>query len=136
MLWDSLLYIPTVIALFSIGLKLWFSPNQSWAYVLFFMASFFFLIGANRILSSRLMMLPSSPISLEAGKQQITLTLRSGNSVNLMKEVRFFPDYAGKSFGLSGIDVSGKRQQFVFHRGQFAHESEYTALCATLNVYK
>lgn len=57
LLWDALLYIPTVIALFSIGMKLWFSPNQTWAYVLFFMATFFFLIGANRMLSSRMILI-------------------------------------------------------------------------------
>ncbi len=136
MLWDALLYIPTVIALFSIGLKLWFSPNQTWAYVLFFMASFFFLIGANRILSSRLMLLPSAPVALDVSQQQVSIELHSGERITLVKDVRYYPDYAGKSFGLSGMDVSGKRRQFVFHRGQFAAPSQFEDLRSLLSVYK
>ncbi len=136
MMWDALLYIPTVIALFSIGMKLWFSPNQTWAYILFFMATFFLLIGANRILSSRLMLLPSSPVGLEVTRQQVTVVLRNGERVALVKDVRYYPDYAGKSFGLSGMDVSGKKRQFVFHRGQFADPAQFEDLRSLLSVYK
>lgn len=136
MLWDLALYVPTVAVLFLIGARLWFGPNQTWSYLLFFMACFFLFAGANRILSSRLMVLPSAPQALEVGKDRISLELKSGERVELVKEVRFFPDYAGKSFGLSGMDLSGKRRQFVFHRGQFHDDSAYQGLRSALNVYK
>ncbi len=136
MVWDLLLYVPTVIALFSIGMKLWFSPNQTWAYVLLFMATFFFLVGANRILGSRLLLLSSSPVSLEASRQQVVVELKNGERVALVKDVRYYPDYAGKSFGLSGMDPSGKRRQFVFHRGQFSDPKQFEDLRSMLSVYK
>lgn len=136
MVWDLLLYVPTVGVLFMIGLRLWFGPEQNWAYLLFFMACFFLFAGANRILSSRMMLLPTSPRVLEVGKDSISLELKGGERVELVKEVRFFPDYAGKSFGLSGMDLSGKRRQFVFHRGQFPDDAAYRELRSALNVYK
>ena len=136
MIWDLLLYVPTVIALSSIAFKLWYDGNRAFAYVLSFMASFFFIVGMNRILTTRLMLLPSSPIALATAKQQLTVMLRNGGRVDLAKEVRFYPDFAGKSFGLSGMDISGKRHQYVFHRGQFADESVFKELCSELNIYK
>lgn len=136
MVWDLLLYVPTVLALFAIGLKLWFSPNQTWAYVLFFMSCFFLFAGANRILSGRLMLLPSSPCALSFSREQLTLELKSGERVDLVKNVRFFPDYAGKSFGLSGMDLAGKQRQFVLHRGQFGDQAAYQRLRAALDVFK
>lgn len=136
MFWDLALYIPTVVALALIALKLWYGPNQVWAYLLFFLASFFFIAGANRVLASRLMILPSSPMALNVGKQRIGLALRNGERVDLVKEVRFFSDYAGKSFGLTGMDLSGKRRQFVFHRGQFPDEAAFKDAMALLRVYK
>lgn len=42
MVWDLLLYVPTVAALLLIGGKLWFGPNQNWAYLLIFLGTFFF----------------------------------------------------------------------------------------------
>lgn len=136
MVWDCLLYVPTVIALFSIGLNLWFSPNQSWAYILFFMASFFLFIGGNRILSGRLMLLPAAPVSLEISKQQLGLELRNGERIDLVKNVRYYPDYAGKSFGISGMDGGGKKRQFVFYRGQFPGDGEYQELQSRLGIYR
>ena len=136
MIWDLLLYVPTVIALASITFKLWYDGNKVFAYVLSFMASFFFIVGANRILTTRLMLLPSSPVALETTKQQLTVLLRDGGRVDLTKDVRFYPDFAGKSFGLSGMDTSGKRRQYVFHRGQFADEAIFKELCSKLNIYK
>lgn len=136
MVWDLLLYVPTVFALSAIGLKLWFSPNQTWAYVLFFMACFFFLVGVNRILSGRLMLLAASPCALSFGRDRLALELKSGERVDLVKNVRFYPDYAGKSFGLSGMDLSGKQRQFVLHRGQFADPAEYQQLRDALLIYK
>jgi len=136
MLWDMALYVPTVIALLSIGVKLWFGPNQSWAYVLVFMASFFFITGANRILGGRLMLLPNAPTAIEMGRQQVSLYLKSGQRIDLVKNVRYFADYAGKSFGLAGMDVDGRKRQFVLHRGQFTSAGEYNDLRALLGVYK
>jgi len=136
MTWDLLLYVPTVVALFSIGVKLWFGPNQTWAYMLFFMASFFFITGANRVLGGRLMLLPGAPTAIEMGRQQVALILKSGQRVDLVKNVRYFSDYAGKSFGLSGMDVSGKKRQFVLHRGQFVSDSVFNDLRGLLAVYK
>ncbi|MBI5451068.1 MAG: hypothetical protein HY940_06890 [Gammaproteobacteria bacterium] len=133
--WDALLYIPTVIALLSIGAKIWFSADQTWAYVLFFMASFFALVGANRILGGRLMLLPSSPRALQLDRQQMTLELNRGKVV-LVKDLRYYPDYAGKSFGLAGLDGEGKRHQFVLYRGQFADLAEYRDLNARLAAFK
>lgn len=136
MIWDLLLYVPTVLALFGIGLKLWYGPNQTWAYVLFFMASFFLFVGANRVLSGRLMLLSSAPCALQFSRQQVTLELKGGERVDLVKNVRYFPDYAGKSFGLSGMDVTGKQRQFVLHRGQFADPAAYRRLCEGLSAFK
>jgi len=56
--------------------------------------------------------------------------------VSLAKEVRFFSDYAGKSFGLTGVDMSGKKRQYVFHRGQFESQAIYDDALASLRVYK
>jgi len=134
-MWDALLYVPTVIALSSIGLKLWFGPNQSWAYVLLFMACFFLFTGANRI-ASRLIMLPRSPTTLAVSTDQVSLQLHGGRRVDLVKNLRYFADYAGKSFALVGMDLSGKRHQFIFHRGQFADPARFQDLSGRLAVYK
>ncbi|MCC6207081.1 MAG: hypothetical protein IT488_02860 [Gammaproteobacteria bacterium] len=136
MMWDLMLYVPTVLALFAIGFKLWYGPNQSWAYVLFFMSSFFLFAGANRILSGRLMLLPGSPCALNFSREQLTLELKNGERVDLVKNLRFFPDYAGKSFGLSGMDLAGKQRQFVMHRGQFADPAAYLRLRDALSIFK
>lgn len=136
MMWDLLLYVPTVLALFAIGLKLWFGPTQTWAYVLFFMACFFLFAGANRVLSGRLMLLPSAPCAIRFSRDQVRLELKSGEQVDLVKNVRFFPDYAGKSFGLSGMDLAGKQRQFVLHRGQFADPAAYQQLRDALSIFK
>jgi hypothetical protein len=42
-----------------------------------------------------------------------------------VKNLRYYADYAGKSFGISGLDGAGKQMQFVFHRGQFASADQY-----------
>lgn len=136
LVWDLLLYVPTVLFLFGIGLKLWYSSSQPWAYLLFFLAFFFVFAGSNRILSTRLMVLGSSPVSIECDRDQIVLQLRNGTRVDLVKDVRFFPDYAGKSFGLSGMDLSGQRRQYVLHRGQFADQDAYRRLLDQLTPFK
>ena len=134
--WDTLLYVPVVILLGSYSAKSWYGGDQSIAYILVFLASFIFLIGANRILGTRLMMLPASPRTLELAKKSVAITVKGGERIELVKDLRYFPDYAGKSFGLVGVDLSGKKRQFVFHRGQFEKESDFKDLRSHLSVYK
>lgn len=134
--WDALLYVPVVLLLGGYAAKTWYSGDQTMAYVLVFLATFIFLIGANRILGTRLMLLPSSPTGLELAKKSVAVLVKGGDRVELVKELRYFPDYAGKSFGLVGMDLSGKKRQFVFHRGQFAQESDFKDLRSHLSVYK
>ena len=68
-MWDALLYIPVVLLLSSYSAKSWYGGDQTFAYVLLFLVTFIFLIGANRILGTRLMLLPNSPRGLELGKK-------------------------------------------------------------------
>ncbi|MCL4315960.1 MAG: hypothetical protein M1527_03720 [Gammaproteobacteria bacterium] len=136
MVWDLLLYVPTVGVLGLLALKLWYGANQGVAYVLFFMASFFFIAGANRILKTRLMLLSSAPVALEVSPEQIRLELRGGGRVTLVKDVRFYADSQGKSFGLSGKDGLEQPLQFVFHRGQFADQTAYREVTEALAPYK
>lgn len=133
--WDALLYIPTVAALALIALKLWYGPNQNWTYILLFLASFFFIVGMNRILN-RLALLPSSPTAIEIDKQGVYLDLRGGQRISLLKNVRYYPDFAGKSFGLAGMDLSGKQYKFVFHKGQWPTPAIFEEIRSYLNVYR
>ena len=134
-IWDALLYIPTVGALILIALKLWYGPNHIWSYLLVFLGSFFFIVGMNRVLS-RMMLLPSSPTAIEIDKQGVYLKLRNDERITLIKDVRFFPDFSGKSFGLSGLDLAGKRHQYVFHKGQYPSSAEFDEIKSHLNVYR
>lgn len=136
MAWDLLLYVPTVTALFSIAAKLWFGPSQSWSYLLVFLGSFFLLAGANRILKTRLLMLSSAPVALEVAKEHVNIRLRGGKAVDLVKDVRFFAEIGGKTFALTGMDLSGQKQQFVFHMGQFQDDAAYKSAKAYLEVYR
>ncbi len=133
--WDLLLYVPTVVALGSIGLHFWYGGQRGLAYLLYFLACFFTLVGANRVLA-RLLVLPGAPVALELDKREVRLRLKSGQEVRLVAEVRYFPDYAGKSFGLTGIDQEGRKRQFVLHRGQFADPSAFEDLRSRLEVYR
>ncbi len=133
MLWDLLLYIPTVTALLAFAANAWYADNSNLTYLLVFLASFFLIAGANRVLKTRLMLLPSSPVGIEATRQQATLLLRNGQRITLMKNIKLYRDFSGRSFGLTGLDSTGRRLQFVFHKGQFALEQEYQAL---QNLYK
>lgn len=125
--WDLLLYIPTVAALFSMAAKFWYGEQHELAYLLVFLGSFFTIAGINRIFKTRLMLLPNAPVLIEIGKS-VNLTMKNGGTVELIKDVRFFSDYAGKSFGLAGMDGKGARLQFVFHKGQFSSSDEYKAI--------
>jgi len=135
-MWDALLYLPVVLLLASYAAKTWFSGDQTLAYILVFLASFMFLIGANRILGTRLMLLPASPRALELAKKSVAVIIKGGERVELVKDLRYYPDYAGKSFGLVGMDLAGKKRQFVFHRGQFEQENDFKDLRSHLAVYK
>jgi hypothetical protein len=128
MMWDLLLYVPTVIALLSMVIKFWYSGDVSLAYLFSFLASFFFIAGANRILKTRLMLLPTAPIAIEIGKQVTQIIMRNGEQVELVKDLRIYADYSGRSFGLAGLDKLGQRMQFVFHKGQFSSIKDYQAI--------
>jgi len=136
MYWDLLLYIPTVVILALLSAQLWYSSNQNFAYLLVFLTTFIALIGFNRIAKTRMMILPQAPIAFAVSKKGVSLTLRNETVVELAKDVRFFSDFAGKSFGLTGIDMFGKKQQFVFNRGQFAAEGEFNDAKAALRAFK
>ena len=129
MYWDLLLYVPTVTALITLAAKFWFSQNLNFASLLLFLGSFFFIAGANRILKTRLMAVPTAPIALTVkGLNNVSLTLRNGQVLELIRDIKFYPDYAGRSFGLVGVDRNGKKSQFVFHKGQFPDEREYQSV--------
>lgn len=132
--WDLLMYVPTVAGL-GIGAAIfWYGQNHGLAYLLLFLACFFFYQGLHRVLA-RLMILPGSAVSLDVSKQRVLLKLRNGNHIELVKNVRFFADTAGKSFGLTGMDMSGARRQYVFHKGQFASEEAFKQASAALKVF-
>ena len=128
MVWDFLLYVPTVIALLSMVAKFWYSGDVSLAYLFSFLASFFLIVGANRILKTRLMLLPTAPIAIEIDKPVTQIIMRNGEQVELVKDVRIYADYSGRSFGLAGLDKLGQRMQFVFHKGQFSSIKDYQAI--------
>jgi len=52
-----------------------------------------------------------------------------------MRDIRFFSDKAGKSFGLTGMDERGSKQQYVFHKGQFASD-DFDKMSKALAFYK
>lgn len=136
MMWDLILYVPTVAVLILVATQLWYNGNQQLTYLVVFATTFVFLIAFNRIAKTRLMLLPTAPVAFSVSKKGVTLTLKNGNVVELVKDLRFFSDYAGKSFGLTGIDLAGAKQQFVFHKGQFADANEFDGSKAQLRVFK
>ena len=123
--WDLLLYIPTVVALASISASFWYGNEHNMGYLFFFLTCFFFIAGFNRVFKTRLMLLPTAPVSLTVGEQSLGLVQRNGVRVDPVKNLRYYADYAGKSFGISGLDGSGKQLQFVFHKGQFASADQF-----------
>ena len=133
-IWDFLMYIPTVSGLGIGATVFWHKGNQGLTYLLFFLACFFFYQGLHRILV-RLVLLPNAPVVLDVSKQRVLLELRNGNKVELVKNVRYFSDTAGKSFGLTGMDTSGAKRQFVFHKGQFADQGQYNKIGGALKVF-
>ena len=134
MMWDLLLYVPTVVALLSMVLKFWYGGDVSLAYLFSFLASFFFIAGANRILKTRLMLLPTAPIAIEIGKPVTRIIMRNGEKVELVKDLRIYADYSGRSFGLAGLNKLDERLQFVFHKGQFSSLKDYQAILEILKI--
>ena len=132
--WDVLMYVPTVVGLGIGALMFWYDKNQGLAYLLFFLACFFLFQGVHRILG-RMLVLPQSPVSLDVSRQRVSLALRNGEVVELVKNVRYFSDHAGKSFGLTGMDMMGSKRQYVFHKGQFADVGAFGRVADALKVF-
>ncbi|HHI92559.1 MAG TPA: hypothetical protein ENK04_03445 [Gammaproteobacteria bacterium] len=132
--WDVLMYVPTVVGLGIGALMFWYDKNQGLAYLLFFLACFFLFQGVHRILG-RMLVLPQSPVSLDVSRQRVSLALRNGEVVELVKNVRYFSDHAGKSFGLTGMDMMGSKRQYVFHKGQFADVVAFGRVADALKVF-
>ncbi len=132
MWWDLLLYVPTVIALASISASLWYGGDHNTSYLFFFLTCFFSIAGFNRIFNTRLMLLPSSPVRFVVGKNNLLVVQKNASQVNLVKNLKFFPDYAGKTFGFSGINAAGKQMQYVFHKGQFASIDKFESAKVSL----
>ncbi|HXH71380.1 MAG TPA: hypothetical protein VNI58_01005 [Mariprofundaceae bacterium] len=135
-LWDMVLYVPTVGFLLLWGLKLWYAGGeQAWiGYGLMFLGFFFLMVGGGRIMR-RLLLLPSAPVALDINRERVRLSLKNGEAIALVKGIKFFTDYAGKSFGLTGTDNRGAERQFVFHRQQF-DEALYADVIKALEIYK
>jgi hypothetical protein len=128
MYWDALLYVPTVSALSLFAVSSWYDNKVSLAYLLGFMACFFLIAGANRILTTRLMWLPSAPVAIETRSSAADLILKSGDVIKLQRDLKLFRDRSGRSFGLTGMNEQGKRLQFIFHRGQFSQDCDFQAV--------
>jgi len=132
MFWDALLYVPTVSALAVFAASTWYDNKAPLAYLLGFLACFFLIQGANRILTTRLMWLPSAPVAIETRPNAADLILKSGEIIKLQRDLKLFRDRAGRSFGLTGMSDQGRRRQFIFHRGQFKQDSDFQAV---MNCY-
>jgi len=136
MYWDLALYVPTVIALASVAFQLWYSGNEGFTYLLMFLTTFMALIGFNRVAKTRMMWLPSAVVSFVVSKKGVVLETKAGEKSELAQNVRFFSDFAGKSIAVTGIDLQGKRQQCIFHRGQFSSVAEFDEAKAALRIFK
>ncbi len=135
-IWDAVLYVPVIAILVLMALQFWYGPYQYVSYALVFSATYIALIGFNRVAGTRLLISSKAPLSLAVEKKRISVKVKNGDSIELVSDVRYFPDYAGKSFGLTGMDMSGKKRQFVFHRGQFESEAVFKDIRSHLAVYK
>jgi hypothetical protein len=132
--WDGLMYVPTVVGLATGAFMFWYDGSQGLSYLLFFLSCFFFYQGVHRVLG-RLMVLPQSPVALDVSKLRVGLTQRNGEVIELIKNVRYYSDHAGKSFGLTGMDMMGAKRQYVFHKGQFADAAAYLRIGEALKVF-
>jgi len=134
--WDLVLYVPTVGFLLLWGVKLWYGDGDQVAvgYGLMFLGSFFLMVGGGRVLR-RLLIHPKAAVSMDINRERIRMKLKNGTTQSLVKDIRYFPDHAGKSFGLTGMDQDGAKQQYVFHCKQFDDEA-YKAIAKALDLYK
>lgn len=134
--WDLLLYVPTVGFLLLWGLKFWYGGgDDAWmGYGLMFLGFFFLMVGGGRVLR-RLLLHPKAPVSMDIDRERIRLIMKNGDAMALVKDIRFFTDHAGKSFGLTGMDNKGAKCQYVFHRQQF-NDDDYKAIEKALERYK
>jgi|SRR5450755_1619323 hypothetical protein len=132
MIWDALLYVPTVSALAVFAASSWYDNKVPIAYLLGFLACFFLIAGANRVLTTRLMWLPSAPVAIETRPNAADLILKSGEIIKLQHDLKLYRDRSGRSFGLTGVSEQGRRRQFIFHRGQFTQDSDFQAV---MNCY-
>ena len=135
--WDLALYVPTVGFLAYYGLSFWYTGlHSAFSYPLIFLACFFLIVGAGRVLR-RMLVLPGAAVALQVNKKRgVSVQLKSGKSISLVRDVRYFKDYAGRSFGLSGADGDGRKWQYVFHRGQFDGETVFSRLNAELDMFR
>jgi len=135
-LWDLVLYVPTVGFLILWGLKLWYAGgDQQWVgYALMFLGFFFMMVGGGRVMR-RLLIHPNAPVFLDINRERVKMRLKGGQVAALLKDIRFFSDKAGKSFGLTGMDATGIKRQYVFHRKQFT-EDDFIAVVKALDRYK
>jgi len=136
MWWDLLLYVPTVGFLLLWGLKLWYAGGETlyFGYGLMFLGFFFAMVGGNRVLR-RLLLTGDSPLEIDVNRERIRMRLKSGETIALCKDVRFFSDYAGKSFAVTGLDGTGVKRQFIFHHKQFDAQ-DVELLLKALEPYK
>jgi len=135
-IWDLVLYVPTVGFLLLWGIKLWYGDSDQVVvgYGLMFLGFFFLMVGGGRVMR-RLLIHPKAPVALDINKERIRLKLKNGMTTSLQRDIRFFPDRAGKSFGLTGMDHEGAKQQFVFHSQQFDKQA-YADIARALDKYK
>ncbi len=133
-MWDLILYVPTVGFLLLIGLRYWtLGDERILGEILMFLGFFFLMVGGGRVLR-RLLMMPSSPVAMDINKERIALKLKNNEQRLLVRDIRFFSDKAGKSFGLTGVDEKGRKQQYVFHKGQFS-DDDFTHVTEALGYY-
>ena len=130
--WDALLYVPTVTALALFAVSSWYGEKVQVAYLLGFLACFFLFAGANRILVTRLMLLPSAPVAIVVGATIVEVLVRGGDGIALSRDIKLYREKAGRTFGLTGLDELGKRRQFIFHRGQFGSDGDFQSAMESL----
>lgn len=131
-IWDAMLYLPMVVGLALGAAIFWHQTNHGMTYLLFFLACFFFYQGIHRILG-RLIMLPGNPTVMDVSKRVVTLWLKNGQKIELIKNLRFYSET--KSIALTGMDSGGAKRQFVFHKGQFEDETQFKKASAALRIF-
>jgi hypothetical protein len=132
MFWDALLYVPTVTALAIFAISSFYDDKVAVAYLLGFLACFFLFAGANRILTTRLMWLPSAPVAIEIRPSAADLILKSGEDHPAPAGLEALPRSIGPIIRPDRRQRCKARKQFIFHRGQFARTAIFKAV---MNCY-